>query len=330
MTLSAFMTGATGFVGAHLARELALNGWSVTALVRKNSPLGELDGLDIELRQGDVMDAESVREAMPPTVDAVFHVAASTNVWKRQNESQTRVNIDGTRNVIRACEQRQAGRLIHTSSFIVWGFQQGRLTEKNARLDNADWINYVRTKWAAEELIDAAATRGLDTVIMNPAHILGPGDRHNWSRMIRLVDTGKLPGIPSGGGAFSDVREVARAHVQAFHHGRPGQRYLLGGENIAFLELVRMTGEILGRKVPARASPAWLLRAMARLYETRSMLSKKEPDLTPESAAMITQHIDCDSSRAQRELNYRFTPPRDLLLDTISWMRENGMLSEQA
>jgi len=330
MTLSAFMTGATGFVGAHLARELALNGWSVTALVRKKSPLGELDGLDIELRQGDVMDAESVREAMPPTVDAVFHVAASTNVWKRQNESQTRVNIDGTRNVIRACEQRQAGRLIHTSSFIVWGFQQGRLTEKNARLDNADWINYVRTKWAAEELVDAAATRGLDTVILNPAHILGPGDRHNWSRMIRLVDTGKLPGIPPGGGAFSDVREVARAHVQAFHHGRPGQRYLLGGENIAFLELVRMTGEILGRKVPARASPAWLLRAMARLYETRSMLSKKEPDLTPESAAMITQHIDCDSSRAQRELNYRFTPPRDLLLDTISWMRENGMLSEQA
>ena len=87
MTLSAFVTGATGFVGAHLARELALNGWSVTALVRKTSPLGELDGLDIELRQGDVVDAESVREAMPPTVDAVFHVAASTNVWKRQNLS---------------------------------------------------------------------------------------------------------------------------------------------------------------------------------------------------------------------------------------------------
>jgi dihydroflavonol-4-reductase len=330
MTLSAFVTGATGFVGAHLARELALNGWSVTALVRKTSPLGELDGLDIELRQGDVVDAESVREAMPPTVDAVFHVAASTNVWKRQNESQTRVNIDGTRNVIRACEQRRAGRLIHTSSFIVWGFQHGRLTEENARLDNADWINYVRTKWAAETLVDAAAKRGLDTVILNPAHILGPGDRHNWSRMIRLVDTDKLPGIPPGGGAFSDVREVARAHVQAFHHGRPGQRYLLGGENIAFLDLVRMTGEILGRKVPARASPAWLLRAMGRLYEAGSMLNKNEPDLTPESAAMITQHIDCDSSRAQRELNYRFTPPRDLLLDTISWMRENGMLSEQA
>ena len=329
MTLSAFVTGATGFVGAHLARELALNGWSVTALVRKNSPLAELKGLDIELRQGDLVDADSVREAMPPTVDAVFHIAASTNVWYRQNEAQTRVNVDGTRNVIRACEQRRARRFIHTSSFIVWGFQPDRLTEENVRLDNADWINYVRTKWAAEQLVDAAAARGLDTVILNPAHILGPGDRHNWSRMIKLVDTGTLPGVPPGGGAFCDVREVAKAHVQAFHHGRPGQRYLLGGEDIEFLDLVRMTGEILGRKVPPRASPAWLLKTMGRLYQAGSRLSGIEPVLTPESAAMITQHIDCDSSRAQRELNYRFTPPRDLLLDTISWMKDNGMLSER-
>ena len=102
MALTAFVTGGTGFLGTHLLRELALNGWEATALVREHSPMAELQGLNIEFRRGDVVDAESVHAAMPPTVDAVFHVAASTNVWSRQNEIQARVNVDGTRNVIRA------------------------------------------------------------------------------------------------------------------------------------------------------------------------------------------------------------------------------------
>lgn len=330
MALSAFVTGTTGFVGAHLARALVHDGWKVTALVRDTSPLEDIADLDLERHAGDVTDETSLREAMPEGVDAVFHVAASTNIWSRNNALQTRINVEGTRNVLNTAAARGAGRVIHTSSFIVWGFQPSVVTENTQRLENADWINYVTTKWQAERLVDNAVASGLDAVILNPAHILGPGDRRNWSRMIRLVDAGKLPGVPPGGGAFSDVREVARAHVRAFHVGRTGERYLLGGEETPFIDVVRMTGEILGRRVPGRASPAWLLRLAGRLYGLKSALDGHEPDLTPESVAMITRHIHCDSSKAVRELGYRFTPVRTLLEDTIDWMRLRNLLQERA
>jgi dihydroflavonol-4-reductase len=326
MALTAFVTGSTGFVGTHLVHELVSDGWQVSALVREGSPRDALKDLAVEFRQGDVTDAESILRAMPEQVDAVFHVAASTNVWSGNNAMQTRVNVEGTRHVIHAAEQRGARRLVHTSSFIVWGFRDDRLTEESRRSDNADWINYVRTKWEAELLIDKAIERGLDAVILNPAHILGPGDRHNWSRVIRLVDSNKLPGVPPGGGAFADVREVARAHVQAFRLGRTGHRYLLGGEDTEFMDVIRLTGEMLGREVPRRPSPAWALKAVARIKQFKSNLNHREPDLTPESAAMITRHIHCDSGKAQRDLGYRFTPVETLLRDTITWMRENKLL----
>ena len=180
----------------------------------------------------------------------------------------------------------------------------------------------------AEQIVKQAVSKErLDAVICNPAHILGPGDRHNWSRMIRLVSSGKLPGVPPGGGAFADVREVAKAHVEAFHRGRSGENYILGGEDTMFIDIVRMTGEILGKDVPQKASPAWLLQAVARVYAIIAAITAKEPDLTPEGAAMITRHIECDSSKAQRELGYAFTPPRALLQDTCAWLREQGMLA---
>jgi nucleoside-diphosphate-sugar epimerase len=327
MGLSAFVTGATGFVGMNLARGLAGSGWEVTALVRASSPLEDIGDLDIELRQGDITDAGSVMQAMPQNVDCVFHVAASTSIWSRQNDLQTRINVGGTHNLVEAAVRKGAGRMVHTSSFVVWGFRAETLTEESPRLDNADWINYVRTKHAAERIVqNAVAAEKLDAVIVNPAHILGPGDRHNWSRMIRMVHQGTLPGVPPGGGAFADVREVAKAHIEAFHRGRKGHNYLLGGEDARFIDVVKMAGDVLGRKVPKKASPAWLLKAAARFYTLKAALDGKEPDITPEAVAMITRHIPCDSSRARRELGYRFTPTRQLVEDTCRWMGEKGML----
>jgi dihydroflavonol-4-reductase len=329
MRLRAFVTGGTGFVGMNLVRQLVGQGWDVTALVRSNSPLEDIAGLDVVLAKGDITDAASLRSAMPKGVDGVFHVAASTNIWSRNNDMQTRVNVDGTRNMVEAALAAGARRFIHCSSFIVWGFVDHLLTEESERSANADWINYVRTKHEAERIVKrAVAERGLDAVILNPAHILGPGDRHNWSRVISLVDAGKLPGVPPGGGAFSDVREVARAHINAFHEGRTGENYLLGGEDEMFFDVVRITGQLLGRKVPKHPSPGWLLKLVARAYVAAAAITGRAPDLTPEGAAMITRHIECDSGKAVGELGYRFTPVRQLLEDTIGWMRAKKMLNE--
>jgi len=327
MSLHAFVTGASGFVGMNLVHQLVEQGWEVTALVRKNSPLEDIQDLGIRLVQGDITEAASVQNAMPGGLDCVFHVAASTNMWAPKNDTQTRVNIDGTRNVLEAAISSGAKRLVHTSSFIVWGFGQGILTEECPRLENADWINYVRTKYAAELIVkEAVKGQRIDAVIVNPAHILGPGDRWNWSRVISLVNQNKLPGVPPGGGAFCDVREIARAHIQAFHDGQTGHNYLLGGEDTMFLEVVKMTGEILDKKVPGRSTPAWLLNLAARVYVGIAAFTGKEPDLTPESTAVITRHIKCDSSKAIKELKYRFTPVHELLIDTVGWMRTKGML----
>lgn len=327
MTKRAFVTGASGFVGMNLVRQLAEQDWEITALVRTHSPLEDISDIGLDLVEGDLTDAQSVLQAMPENPDCVFHVAASTNIWSPNNETQTKINVDGTRNVLEAAITKNSRRFVHTSSFIVWGFGEDTLTEESPWLENADWINYVRTKKEAERIIQQAVKDGrMDALILNPAHILGPGDRRNWSRMIRLVNEDELPGVPPGGGAFSDVREVARAHIQAFHKGRTGHNYLLGGPDTMFIDVVQMTGDILGKKVPKQASPAWLLKLVAQVYVLAAAITRKEPDLTPEGAAMITRHINCDSSKAMEELDYRFTPVRQLLTDTCDWMRNKGLL----
>ena len=328
MSLRAFVTGGSGFVGMNLLKQLCSAGWQVTALVRDTSPMGDIHNLDVTFVRGDVTDADSVRAAMPDEPDAVFHVAASTSIWSGNNAQQRRINVEGTRNVVDGALSHRAKRMIHTSSFVVWGFREDVITEDSPRTDNADWINYVRTKFEAEEIVrDAIRNRGLDAVILNPAHILGPGDRHNWSRVIRMVHQDRLPGVPPGGGAFADVREVARAHITAFHRGRTGENYLLGGPDTMFLEVVQTAGKLLNRKVPRKANPAWLLRLVGSIQALTGKLSGKEPEITPEGAAMITRHIRCDSSKAVAELDYRFTPVDQLLADTCRWMRSKGMLA---
>ncbi len=327
MAKTAFLTGATGFVGSHLAQQLVDQGWTVTALVRASASREDLEGLPLEFRTGDITDRDALMRAVPRGVDAVFHVAASTSIWSRERALQDRVNIDGTANVIAAAAAAGAGRLVHTSSFVVWGFHDGTIDESTPWTDGDEWINYLRSKRIAERQVKQAVAEGtLDAVVCNPAHILGPGDRHNWSRMLRLVNEQKLPGVPPGGGAFADVREVAAAHIAAFHQGESGANYLLGGEDTSFLELIQIAGELLGKPVPARASPAWQLRLAGRVGDLLSRFTGKAPDITPEGAAMITRHIHCDSSRAKQALGYRFTPVRTLLIDTCEWLQQRGLL----
>ena len=328
MSPSAFLSGASGFVGSHLLRELHGQGWNVHILARPTSSLDEIKTIPATVHIGDIVDAESIKAAMPDGIDAVFHVAASTNIWSRNNDAQTQINVDGTHNMIEAAVAAGAGRFIHTSSFVTWGFQQTVLTEETSRVDTSDWINYVRTKHQAEQLVLDTVEQGhLDAVIVNPANVLGPGDWHNWSRMFRMIQQGSLPGAPPGGGSFCDVREVAKAHVKAYHQGGSGEK------NTCWVETMRpcsrssaRRGNILGKRVPKKPMPAWLLRAWARITTVVASMTGKEPDLTLEGAVMASHHIVCDSAKAQRQLDYRFTPVATLIQDTIDWMYIKGLL----
>ena len=323
----ALVTGATGFVGINLCQQLLAQGWQLHILCRPTSNLDPLAKLPLTKCVGDVTDLDSVTAAIPEQCDAIFHVAASTSLWKQYNQSQQEINVGGTRNIIQAALQKRVTRLIHTSSFAVWGFQPNIFNEQSPWVKEGSWINYIKTKRQAEKLVKAAhQDHGLDVVILNPGHILGPHDQHNWSRMIRLIDTNKLPGVPPGNGSFADVREVAKAHIAAYDFGESGSNYLLGGQPSSYLELSHKISKILGRKPARRETPAFVIKSLGRINQWLSTINNKEPDISPESAAMVSCHLLCDSSKAVAKLNYNITAIDELLDITVDWMHENNML----
>lgn len=327
MARTAFVTGASGFVGGHVARELHAQGWEVHVLARPTSDLDEISDVPVKLHHGDVTDRASLEATVPKGVDAVFHVAASTNLWSRHNSQQTAINLDGTRNMLETAASAGAGRFVHTSSFAAWGLVDGVFTEETPRTETSDWINYIRTKHLSERLVLEAIDSGrIDGVVLNPGNVLGPGDRHNWSRLFRMVQQRALPASPPGGGNFCDVRQVALAHVSACEKGLSGHRYLLGGDYASYQEVIALAGEILGLPVPGRTLPGWVLAGWAQLSTAAAWITGREPDITPEGNALSSHEIRCVSDKAERELGYRSVPVRLMVEDTIGWMKSRGLL----
>ena len=321
------VTGATGFLGGHLLAQLHAAGAGISAIARSPEAARQLAQAGVRPVHGALDDAVELREAMVEATDCVFNVAADTSSWRGHAERQMHTNVEGTRAVLAAAQACGVRRFVHTSSVSAYGQQDGVLDEDSPRLGVRSWITYERSKALAEDLVLEAGARGaMETVIVNPAHVLGPGDRHNWARLFLLIDQEKLPGAPPGSGAFADVREVARAQVAAALRPVAGRRYLLGGEHASFLELVQMIASTLGRKVPARALPATLLRMHARVLDLASMVSGREPQLTPQAVSYTCHNLRVDSTRAIRDLDYRLTPLSTLVEETCAWLRGHGML----
>lgn len=320
------VTGATGFLGQHLVRALIAAGQQVRALSR--SPEGDalLARLGAEPVRGSLGDAASLRKAVAGC-QAVFHTAADTSTWAPGDAAQTDTNVGGTVRLLAASRDAGVSAFLHTSSVSAYShLVHGTLREDVPQRGGESWINYERTKYEAERRVRES---GLRWVVFQPSHILGPGDRHNWSRLIRLVDQNRLPGAPPGSGAFADVREIARAQVRAWREGLDGEAFLLGGEHASFLELIAEIGRQLGRRTPKRATPAFALKAWARVLDIASRFTGKAPEITPAGAMFTCHHLRVDSSKAERMLGYRSTPLPQLLADTIAWLRAEGLVSPQ-
>lgn len=327
MGRTAFVTGGTGFLGGHIIRQLKAADWRVIALHRPETGAASLLALGAEPVAGRLDDAASLVAAIPEMADAVFHSAANTSMWRRQNRDQTRDNVLGTRNMVDAALRKNVGRFIHTSSISAWGIQSARIDESTPSQAAGDWINYNRTKYEAEQQVRAGIAQGLDAVILNPCGIIGAGDKHNWSQMIRLIDQGKLPGVPPGSGNFCDVREIATAHLRAFEVGERGANYILAGVEASFLELARTIAHLLGRRAPRHAIPKAVLGIAGHIYPLLSLFSGREPDLTPEKVALVTSRLAADGSRAVRELGFNNQVPlEEMLGECIDWMRREGLL----
>ncbi|WP_417515117.1 NAD-dependent epimerase/dehydratase family protein [Minwuia sp.] len=324
----AFVTGGTGFLGQNLIEQLADAGWQITALHRPDADTAFLEAHDVDLVAGDVTDRDSIVAAMPDGCDAVFHVAAMTSMWKKQAAEQKAVNVDGTASVVHAALKRGAGRLVHTSTWNVYDWSDERISEETPKAGTSSWISYNRTKHEAEEVVlDAVANDGLDAVILNPSHILGRHDRHNWARLVAMAAMGRLPGVPPGAGDFAHGEAVARAHIAAVEKGRSGENYLLGGPHATFLELVHLVAGLAGQpKVPRSPTPAFMLRTMGRIEESVAAFTGRQPQVTPEAVEMVCSRVTIASSRAEDELDYAPSSLRTAVNDCYKWLMKVNLI----
>lgn len=323
---TAFVTGATGFVGVNLVKELKEQGWSVVALNRRSSDLRYLEPLGATLVEGDVTDRASIERVMPEDVDVVFHVAGNLSYDSTESAEQTRDNVEGTRNVAAIALAKGAKRLVHTSSVAAFGLHEDVITEKTPSNALSLPVNYNRTKKLAEEEIDKAIKAGLDAVFVNPTGILGPYDRHGFARLIKLVHTRKLPGVGPGGTSFCHVREVARAHIAAAERGRTGERYLLGGTDASYLEFAQRIENAIGGKAPKKPLSPGLLKLLARIMPFFARLVGKKPDITPQVVVFLCGRSYVDSAKAERELGYKPVPLEQMINDSYRWLQQEGLL----
>lgn len=324
---TAFVTGATGFLGVNLVEQLLAEGWQVTALHRKTSDLTYLNRFDVKLVEGTITDKDSLVAAIPEPVDAVFHVAANTSMWSKNNNQQYQDNVIGTRNMVEVALLKKAKRFIHTSSISAWGHHPHEIDETAKSNALTSPMNYNKTKYLAELEVDKAIANGLDAVFVNPCDIMGPYDTHNWSQLIKAVYNNDVPGMPPGNGVFCHVKDVAKGHISAFEKGKTGERYLLGGVDATLKEFFNTAERVMGKKESTFVMPAWMMKAAVPFYAIQSMFTGQEPIITNEKyiEATMPKHVNC--SKAIKELDYAITPLEEQVRDSYEWLKQENLLN---
>jgi dihydroflavonol-4-reductase len=309
------VTGATGFLGAHVVQALLRQGDEVRALVRPHSLRNHVRRLGVEFVEGDLLDAGSLERACA-AAQGVVHCAAIVSYWSRQNAQQRAVNVTGSLRLLEASHAAGVKRIVHVSSAAVVGARRGGevIDENEAWEHDSERIHYVRTKRRAEEHALAAAWGGLPIVVVNPSTILGPRlDGHPPSPLIAGIRRGRLPWIPPGGVSITDVSDVAAATVRALRAGRPGERYLLAGHNVTWEQLYQAIADHAGGRVPRRKLSARRLRWLELLAAGKDALRLSRPPWTPEVYRSFGTYAWFRSDKAARELDYVVRPLPEIL-----------------
>jgi dihydroflavonol-4-reductase len=325
-----FITGASGFVGSAIARELSRAGFALRALVRGGSPRANLDGLDAEIVEGDMRDERAVLAAAKGA-RYVFHVAADYRLWAPNPDEIIQANVDGTKVVMEAAKAAGVERIVYTSSVATLKLHEdGKPADETTSLSETEAIGgYKRSKVAAERRVEEMIGEGLPAVIVNPSTPVGPRDRRPTptGRMIVEAASGRMPAFVDTGLNLVHVDDVAAGHLAALKRGRVGERYILGGENMTLAELLGSIARLVGRSPPRLRLPRAPLYPFAFLAEIAAHVTKREPLLTLDGLRMAKQRMFFTSGKAERELGYRARPAEEGIRDAILWFRQAGLVS---
>ena len=324
----AFVTGATGFVGSHVARALTDQGADLRLLIRAGSNTSNIAELHAELVTGDLREPASLERAVAGC-DAVFHVAADYRLWVRDPEEMYRANVEGTRAILEAAQKNRVRRVVYTSSVATMGFTSNRqLADEDSPVSLEDMIGpYKRSKFMAEQVAIEAARSGQDVVIVNPTTPIGERD-------IKPTPTGrivldflkkKFPAYVDTGLNLVDVKACALGHIAAFEKGRSGERYILGGENLTLKQILDKLAAITGLPSPAIRVPYFVALATGVVDEIfTGRIRGREPRATIDAVRMGRKKMFVTSSKAERELEWKTVPVDAALGRAVKWFRENG------
>ncbi len=326
------VTGAAGFIGSAITRRLLERGASVVALTEPNGDRRNLDGLDVEVQAADIRDVGSVRRALEGS-RFVVHAAAVYGFWAKDPSVFYDVNVEGTRNVLRAASDVGAERIVYTSTVGTLGLDtapRAPATEESVADVSHLFGHYKRSKYVAEHEVLRAAAQGVPVTLVLPTFPLGPRDHRPTPTGKVVVDflNGKVPGYVETAMNVAHVDDLARGHVLALERGRIGRSYILGGENLPMRELLALLSEVTGLPpVTLRFPKAVALAAglVSEILEGRVL--GRHPSVPLEAARMSTTTMVFDDTRARRELGYASRPARDAVEDSVRWFVDNGYVS---
>jgi dihydroflavonol-4-reductase len=326
--MKVFVTGATGFVGSHVAQVLAEQGADLRLLVRSTSDPKNIQGLKADRVLGDLRDSATL-EKLVAGCEVIFHVAADYRLWTRDPDQMYRSNVEGTRAVLNAARVNGVRRVVYTSSVATMGFTStGALADEDSPVSLADMIgHYKRSKYMAEELAIRVGRDGLDVIVVNPTTPVGEQDVKPTPTGRIVVDflKKKFPAYVDTGLNLVDVRECAKGHVAALEKGKSGDRYILGGENLTLKEILDKLGAITGLPSPKIRVPYAVALATGVVDElVTGHIFKREPRATIDAVRMGRKKMFVSSAKAERELGWQVVPVDGALKRATDWFQQNG------
>jgi dihydroflavonol-4-reductase len=325
--MQAFVTGATGFLGSHVARALADQGANLRLLVRTNSNTKNIADLKADLVTGDLRDPVSLEKGTAGC-DVVFHIAADYRLWVRDPNEMYRSNVEGTRAILEAARKNAVRRVVYTSSVATMGFtSNGQPADENSPVSLDNMIGpYKRSKFMAEQVAIEAARAGQDVVIVNPTTPVGARDIKPTPSGRIIVDflKKKFPAYVDTGLNLVDATECARGHIAALEKGRSGERYILGGENLTLKQILDKLAAITSLPSPKVRVPYVLALATGVVDEVvTGRILGREPRATIDAVRMGRKKMFVLSTKAERELGWKIVPVDDALRRAVEWFKAN-------